>query len=142
MIIVEDNIFKPVALRRHKQGRSSAVAPKQIAVTLLQGEQAVDCGPELTAHVPIVERRCQHDHIALLHGWIDLSHIVLLNAGTFLAAMAAKAALTAVDVHAVQKNSVTVWPALSAPSVNALTRVDVLPVFRGLPFKMTIFLLI
>ena len=40
-----------------------------------------------------------------------------------------------------RKNAVTLCPADSAPSVNAWINAEVLPFFRGLPFKMMIFLL-
>ena len=39
-----------------------------------------------------------------------------------------------------KKNSVTVFPALSAPSVKDFTSADVFPFFLGLPFNITIFL--
>jgi len=39
-----------------------------------------------------------------------------------------------------RENSVTVLPAVSAPSVNFLTIAEISPFLRGLPFNITIFL--
>jgi hypothetical protein len=103
VMIVQKNIIKTAALRSHQQRRSPAVSPQKIAVPLFQSKQAVNRSSDLTAHVPVIERTCQHDHIALPRRRVNFIHVIPLDTGTFSAAMSAKAAFAAVNIHSVQE---------------------------------------
>ena len=79
------------------------MAPEQVAVPLLQGEEAVQGQLQLAAEPPVVQGGGQHHHVAGLHHGVDLGHVVLLHAGTGLAAVAPKAAPAAVEVQLLQE---------------------------------------
>ena len=101
MVVIENDIIKAVSFRCHQKRGGSAVSTKQISVAFFQGEETVHGSTELTAHVPVIERGSQHNHITFLYGGIDLIHIILLDAGTFLAAVTAEASAASVDIHPV-----------------------------------------
>ena len=79
------------------------MSPEQISIVLLQRKKTVHGCSKLAAQVPVIQRRCQYDHIALPHRRIDLIHVVSLDTGTFFCTVSTEAALTAVDIHIAQK---------------------------------------
>ena len=103
VVVINQHIPKALAFRRHQQRRGAVMPPQQVAVPFLQGKKAVNGRANLAAHIPVVQRRCQHDYIALPDSRINFVHIIVLNTGTFPAAVSAKAAFAAVNIHGVQE---------------------------------------
>ena len=79
------------------------MSPEQISIPLLQGKEPVHGGSDLAAHIPVIQRRCHDDYITFLHRRINFAHVILLDTETFAAAVAAKTAFTAVNIHAVKE---------------------------------------
>ena len=74
-----------------------------VRITLRHSKQPVKGAFELAADGPIVEGRGQYHNVRLPVSGVDLVHAVPLDAGVLRVLSAAKAALAAVDVHAVQE---------------------------------------
>lgn len=62
---------------------------QEIFVAFFQREEPVNSRADLAAHIPIIQWSRLHDHIALPDCRIDLVHIIILDAGTFPAAVTA-----------------------------------------------------
>ena len=103
VVVVKRRIIKAAAFCGHQQCGLAVVSPEEILTAFFQRKQAVNGGSELTAHVPVIERGCQYDYIAVLHRRINTVHVIPLHAGAILTAAAAKAALAAVNIHIAQK---------------------------------------
>ena len=76
MIVIKKNVFESAAFSGHQKRGGSAVTTEEIAVAFFDGEQTVNSRSELTAHIPVIQRRGEHDDIALFDGRIDFIHIV------------------------------------------------------------------
>lgn len=103
MVIVKDSVIKAISFRCHQKSGGFSISSEEITISFFESKQTVKSRPELSAHRPIVQRTGQYDHIAFFDSGINLSHIILLDTGTFFAAVAAKTAFTSVNVHSVQK---------------------------------------
>ena len=76
---------------------------EKIIISFLKRKQTVNSSSDLTAHIPIIKWCRQYEYIAIFHGRINFAHIIPLDTRTLLAAVSAKAASTAVNIHTVQK---------------------------------------
>ena len=118
VVIIGQNIIRTIPFGRHKKSRGPTMSAKQIAVAFFKCKQAVNCCPNLATHIPVIQGRCKNKHITFLNCWIDLYHIIRLDAGTFPVAVAAKTSFKAVNIHFVKEKLGTALPMLFAPSVN------------------------
>ena len=73
MVIVEKDIFKSISFRGHQKRGCTSVSSEKVALPFFQGKQTVNGGPDLTAHIPVIKRRCHDNHIAFPYCRIDLA---------------------------------------------------------------------
>ena len=72
---------------------------QEISIPFFQRKQPVNSRADLAAHIPIIQWRCQYNHITRPDCRINLVHIIFLDAWAFPPAVTAKAPLTPMNIH-------------------------------------------